>query len=483
MRKRRSQTRLGKFWLTQRPGRPSYYVTWFDERSGQTRRATTGTSDIAEAERKLAEHFQLVETLAHERPQDVPLATILERYYREHASKLVSRAQARIAIDAIRAEAGDIMVAEFNKKKQGKVREALEARGWSEQYIARTFSTAKAALRRAVDNEEIAQFPPILKFSKGESRDRVLSIDECVSLFDAAGTESQWLYLVIAFATAARPTAILELTRAQLDFESKAIRLNPRGRKQTKKRRPVIPMTPTLREWLEDCGPGYVLAHGETHLPYSRDGWRAIFGRLTDRAKVEDASLYTIRHTVATEMARRGVSDFEIKAMLGHTALSSGATGSYLHVRPDYLQNAVKAIEALLEEIGRKTKRAISRRVLEEQPHPDDVLRAQPAWLRARNVPKSPRTSGALALAIAPNSLIDERELVVGMRGFEPPTPTSRSQENTSKINSEGERTLATASTENQSLSDGNVPITCPSGDEDDGEPPSTKLSDEEGAP
>ena len=42
MRKRRSQTRLGKFWLSRDP-EGEFYITWFDERTGQTRRETTGT--------------------------------------------------------------------------------------------------------------------------------------------------------------------------------------------------------------------------------------------------------------------------------------------------------------------------------------------------------------------------------------------------------------------------------------------------------
>lgn len=78
-----SETRfrqLGEFWLSQRPGRPHYYITWFDGNSGQTRRKTTSTGDLEEAERRLAEHFQLCERLDRERPSDVPLMTILGRY-------------------------------------------------------------------------------------------------------------------------------------------------------------------------------------------------------------------------------------------------------------------------------------------------------------------------------------------------------------------------------------------------------------------
>jgi integrase len=45
--------------------------------------------------------------------------------------------------------------------------------------------------------------------------------------------------LMILIGTACRPEAALELTGEQLDFEDRLIDLNPRGRAQTKKFRPV----------------------------------------------------------------------------------------------------------------------------------------------------------------------------------------------------------------------------------------------------
>ena len=52
--------------------------------------------------------------------------------------------------------------------------------------------------------------------------------------------------LMILIGTACRPEAALELTGAQLDFEDRLIDLNPRGRAQTKKFRPVVKMPEAL---------------------------------------------------------------------------------------------------------------------------------------------------------------------------------------------------------------------------------------------
>jgi hypothetical protein len=49
--------------------------------------------------------------------------------------------------------------------------------------MARIFSVARAAIRRAYDNEEIAVVPPILRFARSESRDCILTIEESAALF------------------------------------------------------------------------------------------------------------------------------------------------------------------------------------------------------------------------------------------------------------------------------------------------------------
>ena len=59
---------------------------------------------------------------------------------------------------------------------------------------------------------------------------------------------------MIAFNTLARPEAILELRRFQVDIANRLIRFNPPGRKQTKKIRPTLPVTSTLLPWLEQAG-------------------------------------------------------------------------------------------------------------------------------------------------------------------------------------------------------------------------------------
>lgn len=366
---------LGDFWLSRRPRRPHFYITWMDNRTRQTRRETTGTADLGEAERKLARHFQLSERLDRERPTDVPLMTILDRYYHEHASKIPSKDSARYAIERLREFCTEMTVADFRKKEQERIASILRERGRSEGYISRILSVARAALRRAYENEEIASIPPFIRLNRGEPRDRVLSLEEAAALFNAANGDAQFLYLLLAFGTCARPSAILDLTKSQIDFKRSLIRLNPPKRRQNKKWRPVIPMVATLRPWLEAAEDGHLIHHEAGR--YTKLGWDAIFKRLVQRAGVTEASAYTIRHTMATEMAQRGVPQLEIEMFMGHNLASKSITGHYLHVRPEYLRSAAKAVEEYFEELAPRVTRPISCIELEEQPLPSE-------WLRAR---------------------------------------------------------------------------------------------------
>lgn len=342
------ETRLGEFWLSQRPGRQNWYITWFDCRTRQTRRKNTNTGDREVASRLLAEHYVLCVQLQHEQPAGVSLQVILRRYYQEYAKHLASAEQARYAIQTLEPLVGMLTVADFNRPAQSRLFEKLVAEGRSRSYVSRIFSVAKAAIRRSLDQGELVSIPSFMPLPKAQVRERILSVTELASLFLAAQSQVQMRYLVVAVATGARPGAILELTREQVDLERRRVNFNPPGRQQNKKRRPMLPIGDLLAATLSTVDKGLVISHDG--MPYSRDGWRAIFARLVRRAGLAGVSPYTIRHTVATELHRRGVPAAEVAAYMGHSAVSAfGTNGRYVHYQPDFLQQAVAGAETHLQ--------------------------------------------------------------------------------------------------------------------------------------
>jgi integrase len=132
------------------------------------------------------------------------------------------------------------------------------------------------------------------------------------------------------------------------------INLNPPGRTQTKKRRPVLPMPKWLRPWIETAHDGPLVAfRGKPvkkiagAIQTQRDG--AGFG--------PGVTAYTIRHSIATELAARGVPELETATILGHRMVSNRTTGRYLHEAPEHLARARKALDAIAKEIGRAATR------------------------------------------------------------------------------------------------------------------------------
>jgi integrase len=169
-------------------------------------------------------------------------------------------------------------------------------------------------------------------------------------LFKAAKAHDHWhRYLWLAYGTAARPAAILGLSRSQVDLRAKLLDLAPAGWKQTTKRRPVIPLVPRLAKEMvrwKDSETLWVHWRGK---PIARA--RETFRRLSEVAGVE-VTPYVIRHTLATELRRRGVPEWETEAWLGHRLPGSRTTARYTHVRPDYLKLAAKAVDDYLGKVS-----------------------------------------------------------------------------------------------------------------------------------
>ena len=60
-----------------------------------------------------------------------------------------------------------------------------------------------------------------------------------------------------------------------------------------------------------------------------------------------DVTAYTLRHTIATELTARGVPELEIAALMGHRMPNSRTTGRYIHVAPERLVSARKALDEI----------------------------------------------------------------------------------------------------------------------------------------
>lgn len=254
---------IGGYWLSRRRNSPAWCRTWYDGSSRQTKRASLGTADLRDAKLKLAEWVVGQGKLPDNRPCSVALEAVLIRYYRQHACARRSGKQARYALRRWSDFFPAAVVAEITLLRLAAFVAAMRDEGLSDGTIRRTLAAGRAALNHAYRLGELATVPyvDLGPIPEPEPRERILTPDEARRLFAAAGPDHAWMYLLLAFGTAARPEAILELTNGQVDCEARLIRLKRPGHARTRKRRPTIPMCRTLVPYLQDLPEGPIIRY------------------------------------------------------------------------------------------------------------------------------------------------------------------------------------------------------------------------------
>ena len=332
---------IGDFWLSKRPGSGQWCRTWYEGTSRQTRRASLGTDDLEAAKLALYAWYTRHGKLKGIDPTDAPLELILARYYEQHAKQQVSADTARAALLHWSDYFAGALVSEVTIARQEGFIASLQAKGLADGTIKRILTVGKAALARAHRRGEIASAPYVMLWHDGPARDRILDQEESRALWRAADVDHERMFLALAFNTLARPEAILDLRREFADLQGRTLDQNPPGRKQTKKRRPVVPITDTLLPWLQNAPGGPLVTWRGVPIRSFKSAWRG----LRRRAGVgQEVVSKTIRYTMATELRRRGVPEAEIQGMLGHRAFK-GPTEVYARFRPDYLGHAARAID------------------------------------------------------------------------------------------------------------------------------------------
>lgn len=150
------------------------------------------------------------------------------------------------------------------------------------------------------------------------------------------------LYALLGLFTMARPKAILELTWDRVDFERRQIDLNPRGRRQTKKRRPVVAVNAELLEALQEAHRArqseHVIERGAKPVGNIKKAFQAASAR--SGIKVTP---YTLRHTGAVWAAEAGASMDELAQYLGHDSAVTTTT-HYARYSPEYLQKVANLV-------------------------------------------------------------------------------------------------------------------------------------------
>jgi integrase len=216
-------------------------------------------------------------------------------------------------------------------------------RGMAEATIRYELGMLSVALRWATERGYVRKAPTIWRPEPPERKVRHLSRSEFERWFEHVKAPHARLYVELGLATMARPTAILELTWNRVDFERGTVDLNPSGRRQTRKRRPVVPLNDealnALREAYKGRQSQFVIERGAQQVKSIKKAFQAA----SARSEIH-VTPYTLRHTGAVWAAEAGVSMAELARFMGHRD-STTTERHYIQFSPDHLRRVADAVQ------------------------------------------------------------------------------------------------------------------------------------------
>lgn len=126
-----------------------------------------------------------------------------------------------------------------------------------------------------------------------------------------------------------------------------------------------MPIARHVRPWVQDVS-GKLIKYrapiaaknrvpgDPTHFEKETASIKTSWNNICAEAKVEGATPKTLRHTMLTWLAMRGVPKEQRERLAGHAA--AGTTSiNYEHLTPDYLRAAIRELDAFFAELTRHT--------------------------------------------------------------------------------------------------------------------------------
>src|SRR5258708_3281688 len=146
MRKQTTQRlgQIGDYWLSKKPRSDredeTWYRTWYDDRTRQTRRVGLGTTDFQQASLQLAAWVVGNERSRKAAPDQILIETILLNYWNDHAQHLPSARTQWLGLSYWQEYWTRRTVADITPHEQRRFREWLAKRGTGLSGIDRILS-------------------------------------------------------------------------------------------------------------------------------------------------------------------------------------------------------------------------------------------------------------------------------------------------------------------------------------------------------
>lgn len=319
--------------------RGKFAVTWVDE-SGERQRRSLGTTDRAEADRALGVFTREANRVA------LPPQTIgsIWAAYRKHADGRPVAVTMGHEEKALKERFFHLSPeAVTDQIVQGHT-DARRAAGRSDGTIWTELGHLRIALSWAVKKGLIEKAPYIPRPPQPTPKRDYLTREQFGEFLGACEFPHLRRFVILAIATGARASAILDLTWDRVDLDRGLIDLANPEDNERRKGRATVPMNGSARAALVEGKEGalsdFVVEWAGQRVRSVKKGISAA----AKRSNLEFVTPHVIRHSAAVWMAEGGIGFEEIAQYLGHSD-SRITERVYARYSPTYLRKAAALLE------------------------------------------------------------------------------------------------------------------------------------------
>jgi integrase len=301
---------------------------------GKTERFSLRTTNLHEAQRRLRDHLT--------RPVGETVAEIVDVYLTDKDKSAVRAVDLRGGWKQAKATFGHLRPDQITRDLCREYRDMRYAAGRKPNTVRKELEVVRAALnfskKGGAAEFELPSPPP--------AKERYLSRGEVRKLLKATRRFPHMrAYIALSVATAARTSALLELTWDRVDFDRRLITLKRQDDTDEEiKPRAVVPMTKRayryLRVMRQAATCNHVIEWGGHRVRSIKKG----FAGAVERSGIKPCTPHILRHTAASWMAERKVDLFQIAKYLGHTDTAI-TYRRYAKINPEYMREAADALD------------------------------------------------------------------------------------------------------------------------------------------
>lgn len=327
-----SKPELERKWRL-REHRGKFVVVW-DRAKGQSpARISTGTND-----RGLAEAIAGRIWNAHHKPKSGRLDDLWPIYEAARSIDVALPDNLNFMWRVLQPHFGHRLGTAITKDDCRSYYSARNALGKSNS----TIRTELAYLRACLNFHFPNNVPDIWLPPPSKPRSHWLKKDEVARILEVTDTPHIRLFIILAVTTAARMSAILDLTWDRVNFEERTIDYLPPGRHKSNKGRTIVPINDRALDALKEAYRGRLTDHVIEHNGKPIANVKKALQNASKRTGIH-CSAHVFRHTAGVWMAQANVSMEKISQYMAHTTVVV-TERHYARFSPSYMRDASDAL-------------------------------------------------------------------------------------------------------------------------------------------